>query len=46
VQSLRSTLTDTYVPLDPSLPKEGSHLAKWRLRLNIPPEELLAARDT
>jgi len=46
LQSLRSTLTDTYVPLDPSLPKEGSHLAKWRLRLNIPPEELLAARDT
>ena len=46
LQSLRSTLTDTYVPLDPSLPKEGSHLAKWRLRLNIPPEELLNVRST
>jgi len=46
LQSLRNTLTDTYVPLDPSLPNEGSHLAKWRLRLNIPPEELLAARST
>jgi len=46
LQSLRDTLTGTYVPLDPSLPNEGSHLAKWRLRLNIPPEELLAARST
>jgi len=46
LQSLRNTLTDTYVPLDPSLPNEGSHLAKWRLRLNIPPEEVLAARST
>lgn len=46
LQSLRNTLTDTYVPLDPSLPNEGSHLAKWRLRLNVAPEELLAARST
>ena len=45
LQSLRNTLTDTYVP-DPSLPNEGSHLGKWRLRLNIPPEELLVARST
>jgi predicted transcriptional regulator of viral defense system len=46
LQSLRNTLTNTYVPLDPTLPNEGSHLAKWRLRLNIPREELLAARST
>jgi predicted transcriptional regulator of viral defense system len=46
LQALRNTLTATYVPLDPSLPSEGSHLAKWRLQLNIPPEELLAARST
>jgi predicted transcriptional regulator of viral defense system len=46
LQSLRNTLTATYVPLDPSLPKEGPHLAKWRLQLNIPAEELLAARST
>ncbi len=46
LQSLRNTLTDTYVALDPSLPNEGSHLGKWRLRLNIPSEELLAGRST
>jgi predicted transcriptional regulator of viral defense system len=46
LQSLRSALTATYVPLDPSLPNEGSHIAKWRLQLNIPADELLAVRST
>ena len=46
LNSLRTSLTATYVPLDPSLPREGSHLAKWRLQLNIPAEELLAVRST
>jgi predicted transcriptional regulator of viral defense system len=46
LQSLRATLTATYVPLDPSLPREGSHTAKWRLQLNIPADELLAGRST
>jgi predicted transcriptional regulator of viral defense system len=46
LQSLRDNLTATYVPLDPSLPREGSHVAKWRLQLNIPAEELLAVRST
>ena len=46
LQSLRNSLTATYVPLDPSLPREGPHLAKWRLQLNIPAEELLAVRST
>jgi predicted transcriptional regulator of viral defense system len=46
LQSLRKSLTATYVPLDPSLPRGGSHVAKWRLQLNIPAEELLAARST
>jgi predicted transcriptional regulator of viral defense system len=46
LQPLRNALTATYVPLDPSLPKEGSHVAKWRLQLNIPAEELLAVRST
>ena len=46
LQSLRSALTGTYVPLDPSLPSEGSHAAKWRLQLNIPADELLAVRST
>jgi predicted transcriptional regulator of viral defense system len=43
---LRNVLTATYVPLDPSLPNEGSYIARWRLRLNVPAEELLAVRST
>jgi predicted transcriptional regulator of viral defense system len=46
LQQLRNTLTATYARLDPSLPSEGSHLAKWRLQLNVPAEELLAVRST
>jgi len=46
LRSLRESLTATYVPLDPSLPHEGSHMAKWRLQLNIPADELLAVRST
>ena len=46
LQSLRTALTATYVPLDPSLPSEGSHTGKWRLQLNIPADELLAVRST
>ena len=37
---LRSTLTATYVPLDPVLPKKGPHLRRWRLQLNITSQEL------
>lgn len=43
---LQTTLTSTYQLLDPELPAEGRHIAKWRLRLNIPQEELLALRGT
>lgn len=43
---LRTTLTPTYQLLDPDLPAEGHYIAKWRLRLNIPQEELLAIRGT
>lgn len=43
---LRTTLTATYQLLDPELPAEGHHIARWRLRLNIPQEELLAIRGT
>ena len=42
----RKSLTSTYVPLDPLLPREGLHVAKWRLQINISPEELQAARST
>jgi predicted transcriptional regulator of viral defense system len=43
---LQTKLTSTYQLLDPELPAEGRHIAKWRLRLNIPQEELLAIRGT
>ncbi|MEK7403750.1 MAG: type IV toxin-antitoxin system AbiEi family antitoxin [Acidobacteriota bacterium] len=43
---LRSSLTATYAVLDPLAPGEGPHLSSWRLRINIPPEELEAIRRT
>lgn len=43
---LQKTLTATYQLLDPDLPQEGHCIAKWRLRLNIPQEELLAIIET
>ena len=43
---LRSALTATYVPLDPILPKEGHHLRRWRVQLNIAPQELESIRTS
>lgn len=43
---LQTKLTSTYQLLDPELQAEGYHVARWRLRLNIPQEELLAIRGT
>ncbi|HVY53346.1 MAG TPA: transcriptional regulator [Gammaproteobacteria bacterium] len=43
---LKTTLTSSYLLLDPDMPAEGRYLAKWRLRLNISKEELLAIRVT
>ena len=41
---LRQSLTSTYLPLDPILPREGPHVARWRLQVNISPEELEGVR--
>ena len=41
---LRKALTATYLPLDPMLPKEGHHLRRWRLQLNVTPQELETVR--
>ena len=41
---LRDALTASYVPLDPMLPKEGPHLRRWRLQLNVTTDELDAIR--
>jgi predicted transcriptional regulator of viral defense system len=46
LQALRKTLTATYGRLDPVLPAVGPHLAKWRLQINVSPEELQAVRST
>lgn len=43
---LRQSLTSTYVPLDPILPREGPYVASWRLQVNISPEELMGVRST
>ena len=43
---LSSHLTETYVRLDPLLPSEGKFLRKWRLQLNVSPEELLSVVKT
>jgi len=41
---LRHALSETYAPLDPMLPGEGTHLRRWRLQLNITPQELESVR--
>jgi len=41
---LRDALSETYAPLDPMLPGEGTHLRRWRLQLNITPQELESVR--
>jgi predicted transcriptional regulator of viral defense system len=44
LESLRGMLTATYQRLDPLLPAEGAFLSRWRLQLNVTPEELDAVR--
>jgi predicted transcriptional regulator of viral defense system len=43
---LRHALSETYVPLDPMLAKEGPHLRRWRLQLNITSQELESIRTS
>jgi predicted transcriptional regulator of viral defense system len=42
VERLRTHLTASYMLLDPLLPAEGPYQARWRLRLNVGPDELRA----
>ena len=44
LESLRGMLTATYQRFDPVLPAEGPFVSRWRLQLNVPPEELDAVR--
>ncbi|MSQ51328.1 MAG: transcriptional regulator [Betaproteobacteria bacterium] len=41
---LRGMLTASYQRLDPSLRAEGAFVSRWRLQLNVTPEELDAVR--
>lgn len=43
IARLRESLTASYHVLDPVLPPEGRYVARWRLRLNVTPEEIEAA---
>jgi len=45
LSQLQSRLTNSYDLLDPTLPREGKKLAKWRLLVNIPTDELIALRS-
>lgn len=42
IERLRAALTATYAPLDPLMPAEGPWSSRWRVRVNVEPEELRA----
>jgi predicted transcriptional regulator of viral defense system len=42
IAALQSFVNPRYALLDPTLPDEGPYRARWRLRLNLDPEELKA----
>jgi predicted transcriptional regulator of viral defense system len=42
IERLRAALTLTYAPLDPLMPAEGPWHARWRVRVNVEPDELRA----
>jgi len=46
LRGLQRRLTATYAALDPVLPAEGKYLRRWRVRLNVAPEELRAVVRT
>jgi predicted transcriptional regulator of viral defense system len=46
LQKLLDEITNGYHLLDPELGKEGKHISKWRLRLNVTKEELKAVIRT
>ena len=42
IAALQSFTNRRYTLLDPTLPDEGPYRARWRLRINLEPEELKA----
>ncbi len=41
-ERLREQATGSYSLLDPIMPPQGKHAARWHLRLNVDPEEFRA----
>lgn len=46
LERLQRRLTATYAILDPLLPDEGKFMARWRLRLNVDPDEIVSVVRT
>jgi predicted transcriptional regulator of viral defense system len=46
LERLQQKLTGTYAILDPLLPDEGKFMARWRLRLNVDPDEIVSVLRT
>lgn len=44
--ALKDKLTPVYHLLDPVSPKTGPYASRWRLQINVAPEELARARET
>ena len=42
IAQLQTLVNRRYAPLDPTLPDQGPYRARWRLRVNLDPEELRA----
>lgn len=40
IRTLQGMIGASYAPLDPLLPANGRHIARWRLQLNVEPETL------
>ncbi len=46
IETLQRKLTSSYAALDPMFPDEGKFTARWRLRVNVSPEEIEAVVRT
>lgn len=46
IERLQEHLTATYAILDPLLPNEGKFQARWRIKLNVDPEEIVSVVRT
>jgi predicted transcriptional regulator of viral defense system len=46
LERLRERIPLSYAPVDPLLPPEGPTATRWRLHLNVEPDEILAIVGT